>query len=194
MCVTKKLSRRGFFLAVSRITARKQLHDVTKFLHMFIVKNVTGLNKLFTRVYRKKKLHSVTIFWYTCLPQRKKLHELTIFVHTFIAKKLHGFTATNKIHSFTENKQCMHVANLPTFGPLLILSPCFEALGNPPHGRGYFATPPTCGPFLLLFPALKRWGPPIRHELCSHRAHLWATSDVAPRSKALGTPHMAGVT
>ena len=60
-------------------------------------------------------------------------------------------------------------------------------------GRGYVATLPTCGPLLILPPALKRWGPPRRQGLCSHLAHLWATSDSAPRSEAVGTPEAAGV-
>ena len=32
-----------------------------------------------------------------------------------------------------------------------------------------------------------------RQGLCSHHAHLWATSDSAPRSEAVGTPQAAGV-
>ena len=57
---------------------------------------------------------------------------------------------------------------------------------DPPGGRGYVATLPTCGPPLILPPALKRWGPPRRQGLCSHLAHLWATSDSAPRSPLEG--------
>ena len=53
---------------------------------------------------------------------------------------------------------------------------------------GYVATLPTCGPLLILPPALKRRGPPRRKGLCSHLAHLRATSDSAPRSEAEGTP------
>ena len=56
------------------------------------------------------------------------------------------------------------------------------------HKKGYVATLPTCGPLLILPPALKRWGSPGRQGLCSHLAHLWATSDSAPRSEAVGTP------
>ena len=52
---------------------------------------------------------------------------------------------------------------------------------------------PTCGPPLILPPALKRWGPPMRQGLCSHLAHLRATSDSAPHSEAMGTPQAAGV-
>ena len=109
-----------------------------------------------------------------------------------------------------------YVATLPTCGPLLILppalkrwgpprrqgfwshlahlwptsdsAPCSEALGVPRGGRGYVATLPTCGPLLILPPALKRWGPLRRQGLCSHLAHLRATSDSAPRSEAEGTP------
>ena len=80
-----------------------------------------------------------------------------------------------------------YVATLPTCGPLLILPPALKRWG-PPGGKGYVATLPTCGPLLILPPALKRWGPPRRQGLCSHLAHLWATSDSAPRSKAVGTP------
>ena len=47
--------------------------------------------------------------------------------------------------------------------------------------------------FLLRSPALKRLGPPMLHWLCSHVAHLWATSDSVPRSKAVGTPQAVGV-
>ena len=50
-----------------------------------------------------------------------------------------------------------YVATRPTFGPPLILSPALK-LGDPPGGRDYVATPPTCGPPLILSPAVKRWG------------------------------------
>ena len=53
---------------------------------------------------------------------------------------------------------------------------------------GYVATLPTCGPLRIYPPALKRSGPPRRQGLCSHLAHLWATSDFAPRYEAVGTP------
>ena len=45
---------------------------------------------------------------------------------------------------------------------------------------------------MILPPALKRWGPPSRQGLSSHLAHKWATSDLAPRSKAEGIPEAAG--
>ena len=44
-----------------------------------------------------------------------------------------------------------------------------------------------------MSPALERWGPPKRQGLCSHPAHLWATSHYVPRSGALGTPEVARV-
>ena len=44
--------------------------------------------------------------------------------------------------------------------------------------------------FPLRFPTLKRWGPPRRQGLCSHVAHLGATSDSAPRS---GSPRRQGL-
>ena len=72
-------------------------------------------------------------------------------------------------------------------------APRSEIGGDPPGGRGYVATLSTCGPPLILPLALKPWGPPRRHGLCSHLAHLWATSDSAPRSEAVGTPQAAGV-
>ena len=52
---------------------------------------------------------------------------------------------------------------------------------------------PTSGPLLILSPALKRRGSPRRQGLCSHLAHLLATSDFAPRSEAEGIPEAAGV-
>ena len=58
---------------------------------------------------------------------------------------------------------------------------------------GYVATLPTCGPPPILPPALKRWGAPWRQGLWSHLAHLWATSDSAPRSEAVRGPLTAGV-
>ena len=61
------------------------------------------------------------------------------------------------------------------------------------HKKGYVATLPTCGPLLILSPALKRRGSPRWQGLCSHLAHLWATSDSAPRSEAEGLPEAAGV-
>ena len=38
--------------------------------------------------------------------------------------------------------------------------PCSEALGTPLDGMGYVANLPTCGPLLILSPTLKRWRPP----------------------------------
>ena len=43
------------------------------------------------------------------------------------------------------------------------------------------------GPLLILSPALKRRGSPKRQGLCSHLAHLWATSDF-PALKRRGSP------
>ena len=62
-----------------------------------------------------------------------------------------------------------------------MLAPALKRWG-PPSGKGYVATLPACGPLLILPPAVKRWGPPKRQGLCSHLAHLWATSDYAPDS------------
>ena len=99
-----------------------------------------------THVYRKKKLARLDDFFCTCI--------------YLIKKKLHNFTVKEKkLHNLTKNKNNMHVANLPTLGPLLILSP-----------------------------ALKRWGPPRWQGLCSHHAHLWATSDLSPALKDWGPP------
>ena len=72
-------------------------------------------------------------------------------------------------------------------------APRFEKVGTP--GRiGYVATLPTCGPHVIMPPALQRGGTPRRQGLCSHLAQLWATSDFAPHSEAVGTPQAAGVT
>ena len=61
------------------------------------------------------------------------------------------------------------------------------------HKKGYVATLPTSGPLLILPPALKRRGSPRRQGLCSHLTHLWATSDSAPCSEAVGIPQAVGV-
>ena len=52
---------------------------------------------------------------------------------------------------------------------------------------------PLVGHPLISSPTLKRWGLPRRQGLCSHLAHLCATSDFVPHSEALGTPQAAGV-
>ena len=72
----------------------------------------------------------------------------------------------------------------------------FTLFGNQVRGGGgggYVTTLPTCGSLLILPPALKPWGPPRQQGLCSHLAHLWATSESAPRFEAVGTPQAAGV-
>ena len=69
----------------------------------------------------------------------------------------------------------------------------FEVLATPKDGTGYVANPPTCGPLLALSPALKRWGAPIRQGLSSQAAQLWVAANFLPRSKMLGSPHAAGV-
>ena len=112
------------------------------------------------------------------------------------------------------------MATLSTCGPLLILPPAMkrwvppkrhgvcshpahlwatcdcaphsEEVGTPKR-QGSCATLPTCGPPLILPPALKRAGPRRREPLCSHLAHLWATSDLPHRYEALGTPQAARV-
>ena len=84
------------------------------------------------------------------------------------------------------------MATLPTCGPLLILPPALKRWG-PSKRQGL------CSHLAHLWatsnstPAVKRWGPPKRQGLFSHLAHLWATSDSAPRSEAVGTPQAAGV-
>ena len=42
-------------------------------------------------------------------------------------------------------------------------------------------------------PRSEALGAARRHKLCSHPAHLWATSNFVPHSEALGNPHEAGV-
>ena len=84
------------------------------------------------------------------------------------------------------------MATLPTCGPLPIVPPDLKRWGPPRRQR-------LCSHLAHLCatsdcgPALKRWGPPRWQGLCSHLAHLWATSDSAPRSEAVGTPEAAGV-
>ena len=46
--------------------------------------------------------------------------------------------------------------------------------------RGCVANLPTCGPLLILSPALRRWGPPRQQGLCSQSALLWAFTVVQP--------------
>ena len=77
---------------------------------------------------------------------------------------------------------CSHLAHLSATSDYVSR---FEAMGDLLGGRGDVAA---CGPLLIVPPALKRWGPPRRQGLCSHPAHLWANSDSAPRSQALGRP------
>ena len=85
---------------------------------------------------------------------------------------------------------CSHLAHLWATS---VCAPRSKAVVDPPGGRAFVAALPTCGPLLFVPPALKRWGPPRRQGLCSRLAHLWATSDSAPRSEAVGTPQAAGV-
>ena len=66
-------------------------------------------------------------------------------------------------------------------------APRSEAVGTP-AGTGYAAALPTCGALVILRPAPKMGGPLRQQGLCSHLAHLWATSDSAPRSETVGTP------
>ena len=64
---------------------------------------------------------------------------------------------------------------------------------DPLAGSGYVATQPTCGALLTVSPALKRFRSTTWQGLCSHPAHLWATFNYVPRTKALGTHHTAWV-
>ena len=45
---------------------------------------------------------------------------------------------------------------------------------------------------MILPPALRRCGSPGWQGLCSHLAHLWATSHFAPGTEAVGIPEAAG--
>ena len=51
---------------------------------------------------------------------------------------------------------------------------------------------PTSGPLVILPPALRRCGSPGWQGLCSHLAHMWATSHSAPGTEAVGIPEAAG--
>ena len=114
-----------------------------------------------------------------------------------------------------------NVAVLPTCGPILILPsplklsrpprrqglcshgahlwatsdlfPRYAAVGTSLGGKGYVGTLPSFGPPPILLPAVKRWGPPRRQGLCSHLAHLWATTVSAPAFEAVGIPQAARV-
>ena len=161
-------------------------------LHVITKKSAQHNNFFGTRAYRQKKtLHGLTIFFcihifcnknYRTLPQKKSEKKVTRL-----------YCKEKKLHGFTKNKKYMHEANLPNPGPLLILSPALKCWG-PPDGRGYVATRPTCGPLLILSPALKWWRPPTWQGLCSHQAHLWATSDfLSPAVKRWGPPTQSGL-
>ena len=105
----------------------------------------------------------MTIFLYMTYHKKIITQHDNFFYTIYRKKKLHDMTIflythlrqRKEISSFTENKKCVHVATGPTYGPLLILSP-----------------------------ALKHWGPPRQQGLCSHPAHLWATSDFVSGSEA----------
>ena len=84
------------------------------------------------------------------------------------------------------------MATLPTSGPLPILPPALKQWGSP-RRRDYVANMPISGPLLILPPALKRWRSLRQQGLRSHLAHKWATSESAPRPKAVGIPEAAGV-
>ena len=58
---------------------------------------------------------------------------------------------------------------------------------------GYVANPPTSGPSLILSPAVKDWGPPIWQGLCSQRATCGPLLIKLPGCEAFGNPQMAGV-
>ena len=67
-----------------------------------------------------------------------------------------------------------YLANLPTCGLLLIVSPTVNRCPPPPplDGRGYVANLLSCGPLLVGSNALKGWGPPSWQGLCGPSAHL----------------------
>ena len=72
--------------------------------------------------------------------------------------------------------------------------PVLSSGGDPPSGRDYVATLPTCGSLVILPPAVQQWGSPKRQGLCSHLAHLWATSDsLPPALKRWGPPGRQGL-
>ena len=119
----------------------------------------------------------MTIFLYSRLPQ-KKLHNLTIFLYSHLLQKKFTqlFRKGKKFTRFYPPKKitCLgYVANLPTCGPLLILSSALKRW-RPADGRGYIANVPICGPLVILSPAMKHRGPQMA-GLCSQSAHLWAT-------------------
>ena len=128
----------------------------------------------------QKKLHDLTIFWYSRFPKRKKLHTLTIFLYLhLLQKKLSDFTAKKKkLHDFIEQKSYMHVANL-------ILSTALKRWG-PPRRQGSCSHQAHLWATADFFPRSEAMGIPRRQGVCSHQDHLWATADFVPRSEALG--------
>ena len=135
---------------------------------------------------KKKKLHDLTGFLLRAFTAKKKITRLTAKKKItrpdgFFVTRI--YSAKKKLHDLQQKKKITR--------PDGFLLNAFTA--EKKGGRGDVATLPTCGPLLILPPALKRWGPPRRQGLCSHLAHLWATSDSAPRSEAVGTPEAVGV-
>ena len=84
------------------------------------------------------------------------------------------------------------MATTPNRGPLLIAS-LLQSVADPLGATGYVANRPTRGPSLDSYPRSAAWGSPSCKGLCSHVAHLWATSNFVSHFEALGTPQTAGV-
>ena len=127
----------------------------------------------------KEKLHNLTIFSYSRVPQKK--------MHYFTTKKMTRFYCKEKMTQFYQ-KQKMHACSQSAHS---YCSP-LEALGTPPYGRGHVATMPNYGPFLILSPALKLWGPPRRQGLCGHQPACGPLLILSPTLKCWGPPDGRG--
>ena len=219
MCVTKKSSSRVIFFAVSRVSPshaftakKKKLHglpqkkkitSVTIFLlHAFTAKkNYTYRNKRITRCD--------DCFLHTFTAKIKRLHDLTPKKELPILLKMHACRQCAHLWATSDHGGRSWSGPDPKKGGGGLYGPrdCYTeqcALSEPPRGsvsapgarQAYFlsrAPPDLVGHLCFCPPALKRWGPPRRPGLCSHLAHLWATSDAAPRSEAVGSTQAVGV-
>ena len=62
-----------------------------------------------------------------------------------------------------------------------------EALETFERARVMYFSGPNCGPLVILSPTVKHHAPPRQQDLCTHGAHLRATSHFVPCAEALAT-------
>ena len=110
---------------------------------------------MFVFTKHNMKLHNVTFFLFSRLLQNIIRFDY-LLLYSRSPPKNTQFYFKEKNYSVIRHKstRLVYVANVPTCGPFLILSPT-EALGTPLDGRGYATSLPICGPILILSPALK---------------------------------------